>query len=300
MAEVSAEDGTENTQADLKPGCRLTVGITGHRRHKLAAEHWPRIEAALAMQLSLLREAAAKSSHKHASAFASTPLQLRLVTPLADGADTLAATLALQFGYGIEACLPFPRAEYAKDIADEASLTLYESLLDRCAAVFELDGNREEAEAAYETVGKVLLDQTDVLIAVWDGNLGRGRGGTSRVVADAVSRHIPVIHIDTASEREPSLLWSGLLEFEIEQPGVESVPRTAASRAIPFVVSTLLAPPDNAVDQRMLARYFGTDEGVLVLDRQGADYAALQPGDRFHARLGDIAELHGRIVATTV
>jgi hypothetical protein len=258
VAEVSTEDAGESALAELKPGCRLTVGITGHRRHKLPAEHWPRIEAAVAAQLALLREVAAKSSQKHASSFAAAPLQLRLVTPLADGADTLAATLALQQGYRIEACLPFARAEYAKDFAGDGSRASYEALLDRCAAVFELDGDREEAEAAYETVGKVLLDQADILIAVWDGNLGRGRGGTSRVVADAVSRHIPVIHIDSTSDREPSLLWSGLLEFEIEQPGVESVPRTAASRAIPFVVSTLLAPPDNAVDQRMLERFYAT------------------------------------------
>ena len=165
MAQVSTEDAGESAQTDLKPGCRLTVGITGHRRHKLPAEHWPRIEAAVATQLSSLRETAAKSAQKHASAFASAPLQLRLVTPLADGADTLAATLALQQGYRIEACLPFARAEYAKDFSGDASRTSYESLLDRCAAVFELDGDREEAEAAYETVGKVLLDQADILIA---------------------------------------------------------------------------------------------------------------------------------------
>lgn len=258
MAEIAPEDTAGGVPAATTPGCRLTVGITGHRRHKLPAAHWPRIEAAIGIQLATIRDAAAKSLAKNAGAFSGTTPQLRLVTPLADGADTAAATQALNAGYSIEACLPFARAEYARDFADDGSRATFETLLGQCAAVFELAGDREEADAAYETVGKVLLDQADILIAVWDGNLGRGRGGTSRVVADAVSRHIPVIHVDTIADREPSLLWSGLLEFEIEQPGVESVPRTAASRAIPFVVSTLLAPPDNAVDRRMLERYYRT------------------------------------------
>ncbi|MBL8514803.1 MAG: hypothetical protein JNJ55_12505, partial [Betaproteobacteria bacterium] len=261
MAQVSTGEGAaqdEQTARPLRPRCHLAVGITGHRRHKLPPERWPHIEAAVAMQLKLLGEATAKSQAKHAAAFAPGPVQLRLVTPLADGADTIAATLALQSGYRVDACLPFARDEYAKDFTGEGGRETFEALLAQCAAVFELDGEREEAEAAYETVGKVLLDQADVLIAVWDGNLGRGRGGTSRVVTDAVSRHIPVIHIDTANGHEPALLWSGLLEFEIDQPGVESVPRTAAARAIPFVVSTLLAPPEYPVDQRMVERFYRT------------------------------------------
>ncbi|MBL8522023.1 MAG: hypothetical protein JNK75_15300, partial [Betaproteobacteria bacterium] len=223
--------------------------------HKLPAVQWPVIEAAIAAQLDSIRDAANKGLSKHAEAFAAQPGQMRLVSPLADGADIMAAEAALQLGYRIDACLPFLRAEYAKDFTDESSRAAFDTLLARCDSVFELDGDRNEAEAAYETAGKVLLDQADILIAVWDGNLGRGRGGTSRVVADAVSRHIPVIHIDTTGPREPMLLWSGLLEFEIDQPGVEAVPRTAATRAIPFVVSTLLVPPDNPVDQRMLARF---------------------------------------------
>ena len=49
-----------------------------------------------------------------------------------------------------------------------------------------------------------------------------------------------------------------------------------------------------------LSKLYALRAGDLVFMGTPAGVAALQPGDLFHARLGDIAELHGRIVATTV
>ena len=49
-----------------------------------------------------------------------------------------------------------------------------------------------------------------------------------------------------------------------------------------------------------LSKLYALRAGDLVFMGTPAGVAALQPGDRFHARLGDIAELQGRIVAPTV
>jgi 2-keto-4-pentenoate hydratase/2-oxohepta-3-ene-1,7-dioic acid hydratase in catechol pathway len=49
-----------------------------------------------------------------------------------------------------------------------------------------------------------------------------------------------------------------------------------------------------------LSKLYALRAGDLVFMGTPAGVAALQPGDRFHARLGDIAELQGRIVAATV
>ena len=49
-----------------------------------------------------------------------------------------------------------------------------------------------------------------------------------------------------------------------------------------------------------LSKLFALKAGDLVFMGTPAGVAALQPGDRFHARLGDIAELQGRIVAPSV
>jgi hypothetical protein len=115
-----------------------------------------------------------------------------------------------------------------------------------------------------------VLEQCDVLLALWDGDPNRGRGGTSRVVADAVARHIPVIHIHTHANANananaeggaptppaPQVLWTGLSDAEIEQPSVEIVPRAPATTAIAQVVAALTIPPEHKVDTRMLKQFY--------------------------------------------
>ena len=108
-----------------------------------------------------------------------------------------------------------------------------------------------------------MLDQVDVLLAVWDGDAGRGRGGTARVVAEAIARHIPVVHVSAQRDAHidvagstPILLWSGLADVELEQPTIDNVPRAEMSIALAPVVAALCAPPDNPVDRRMLSRFY--------------------------------------------
>lgn len=240
----------------MKPTLSLTLGVTGHRQARLGDADVARLRQAVDEIFSAVQHAASQVSARHREAFSSPVPQLRLISPLADGADTISAEAALAAGWRLDVALPFPRDDYAHDFTDCAARERYGALLERATSVFELVGDREESEVAYEAVGKVLLDQTDILLALWDGNTGRGRGGTSRVVADAVHRHIPVVHIDTTGVHPPMLLWSGLAEFEIEQPSVENVPRAQALRGLPLVVSTLTAPPENEVDRRMLARFY--------------------------------------------
>lgn len=45
-------------------------------------------------------------------------------------------------------------------------------------------------------VGESVIDAADVLVAIWDGEEGRGPGGTAHVVELALQRMVPVIHID--------------------------------------------------------------------------------------------------------
>ena len=55
---------------------------------------------------------AATSVHKaHSAAYASEPPQLRMVSALADGADTIVAKAAHAAGWRVDACLPFPREQ---------------------------------------------------------------------------------------------------------------------------------------------------------------------------------------------
>ena len=247
------------TEVGVKPELCLAVGVTGHRLKRLQDADIADPQAIQATVTDLLRritEAARSVAAQHAHNFASTLPHMRMVSPLADGADTIAAEAALSAGWQLEACLPFDSEDYAIDFTIGESRERFAALLARASATFTLVGTRADAEAAYEAAGRVMLDQVDVLLALWDGDVGRGRGGTARVVAEAISRHIPVIHIDIYAKAEPVVLWSGLADFEIEQPTIDNIPRVSASTALAPIVSALTIPPENPIDRRMLARFY--------------------------------------------
>jgi hypothetical protein len=241
---------------NIKPRLCLAIGVTGHREHKLVGVDISALTATVTQTLSQLQQSLRAVGNHHHTAFSNEPPQLRMVSALADGADTIVAKAALDAGWRVDACLPFPRDQYANDFAQGTHHDDFLMLLEKSTSTFELPGNHSEATAAYEAVGRLVLEQCDVLLALWDGDPNRGRGGTSRVVADAVARHIPVVHIHTHISEPVQLLWTGLSDAEIEQPSVEIVPRASADKAIPQVVAALTVPPEHKVDTRMLMQFY--------------------------------------------
>ncbi|MEZ5182083.1 MAG: hypothetical protein R2702_09440 [Acidimicrobiales bacterium] len=130
---------------------------------------------------------------------------LTAVSSLAEGADRLVARAVLDRPAGrLVALLPLEPAEYAADFGDGASVEEFNELLDAADEVRVIapppddDGSRE---AAYERAGLAVLEGADVLVALWDGGPGRGRGGTADLVAEARRRGRPVEVVDV--ERAP-------------------------------------------------------------------------------------------------
>jgi hypothetical protein len=125
-------------------------------------------------------------------------------SPLAEGADRLVAEEALKTGYSLFSPLPFPQAEYEKDFP--ASVEVFRALLAR-GETLELDGDRDGfAEEGYLEVGRFVLRNCDLLIAVWDGVRKRARGGGGDIVARAAQMRLPVWLIDAKGEKPPRLI----------------------------------------------------------------------------------------------
>jgi len=177
-----------------QPLLGYSVGIVGHRSDRIADAGQVRariVEVLLALEAAIDKAAA--------SGFYPAGRQaLRLVSALAEGADRIAAMAAVEAGIELGVVLPFVPSEYRKDFTDEASRTQFDELLDKSAHVLVLDGNGAERQRAYEAAGMTMLDNCDLLIAVWDGGPGRGRGGTREVIEEAARRAIPVVVIDPA------------------------------------------------------------------------------------------------------
>ncbi len=242
-------------EASRQPQLCLTLGVTGHRPARLGADNIDKLEHLISGLLAQLGSAAETVRQEHADAFARTPRCLRLVSGLAEGADTIAAERALAKGWRIDACLPFTRDIYIEDFPEGESRERFDRLLTAATATFTLPGDRYTEALAYEAAGRVMLVQSDIVLALWDGDPARGRGGTAQIIAEAVARHIPVIRIDTRDPGPPELLWSGLSDLDLDQPMVESVARAPVAEVLNAVVSALCAPPDNAIDRRMLGRF---------------------------------------------
>ena len=218
-------------------GALIGIGITGHRLARLDADTLGTVSD----QAAHLLDAIADSLSPH------DPATLRLVTALADGADSLVTDAAFARGWTVDAILPFARAEYADDFA-ESTRPAHETRLAASRAVLELPGSRNEDKGAdYERAGRVVLAQSDVLIAIWDNAPARGRGGAGQIVAEAVLQGVPVIHIDATGVRPPTLLWDGLVEHSLGQQTVETVARGDIT-ALPRLLKALTGTPSGQED----------------------------------------------------
>ena len=143
-----------------------------------------------------LRAATLRLQESEDAFCSSTAAQLLLHTPLATGADQIAAICARSSGYFVRALLPFEPNEYRKDFAPGEEIDNFEQAIAAADEIVALPGHRADLESAYVMVGKSLVQTADIMIAIWDGEQGRGPGGTAQVVELALQSLVPVIHID--------------------------------------------------------------------------------------------------------
>jgi hypothetical protein len=54
-------------------------------------------------------------------------------------------------------------------------------------------------EDAYLAAGQRVVELSDIVLAVWNGKPAKGKGGTADVVAYAIRRGMPLIHINPIS-----------------------------------------------------------------------------------------------------
>ena len=111
---------------------------------------------------------------------------------LAAGADQIFATEVLTAGGRLHVVIP--SADYDTTL-DGEDLVLYNQLF---ASAFETTQLHFGApgEDAYEAAGRWIATESELLIAVWDGQPARGRGGTADTVAYA-----------RALDREVNVIW---------------------------------------------------------------------------------------------
>jgi len=148
----------------------LVFGVSGHR--DLLTTDVPRLRKKLSEIFSRFR-----------AAYPHTPF--RLLTPLAEGADRLAAEVALASDVGLFVPLPMKRREYEKDFTTARSLAEFRALLALAKSHWEvplaMGRGVERRTQQYAEVGDFIARNSHVLILLWDGRDNRKVGGTAWV-----------------------------------------------------------------------------------------------------------------------
>ena len=154
----------------------MHVGVSGHQRRP--GIDWSWVSGAVHSQLSnLVGVTKAYSS-------------------LATGSDQVFAETAINLKIPVVAVLPlegYERYFRGADLAD------YRRLLDLCE-VTQL-GWKGDPERAFLGAGKFIVENCDVLFAIWDGESAEGLGGTADIVAYASRLSRTIIHIDPITQR---------------------------------------------------------------------------------------------------
>lgn len=201
---ISASASDSDTPNASQPFARLAlrVGVTGHRLNNLRSADTNSLRGQIRTVLQFLKQIATNLQVEADALYEPESPVLRVISPLAEGADRFVAEEGLALGFELQCPLPFIREEYEKDFQSQASREQFNRLLAQAAAMVELPGLRNTRDApngqneSYEAVGRMVLAQSDAIIAIWNGGSGK-QGGTGQIVAEAEQLRIPIVWIDS-------------------------------------------------------------------------------------------------------
>ena len=246
------------------PQLALRVGITGHRwrdpHHdaldvRLDPAREGAVRDAIRTILVRIRETSQRVLRDQADVFAAAPPILSLVSALAEGADEIAAAMALEseVGYALDVVAPYDFAAHAARCAPGTPLR---AIWEQARARLVLDGalladlpEHRTVEARHEAtlieVNRRLVWNSDLVIAVWDGKPARGAAGTANVIDRARIDGLPVLCIHAgAPERITVFDGEAARVGDITLLGAGSVLASDDTLAsIDAIVARLLMPP---------------------------------------------------------
>jgi len=241
----------------VRPPLAVTVGVVGHRPNRIPEGARARIDADIAAVLAAVRAACEAARARHAEVFAEGPARPVLLSALAEGADRYAALAAAGAGMALSVALPFPVDAYEHDFAAAESRAEYRALLASAERMLVLPGDHGDSTRAYDAVGTVILENSDVILAVWDRGPSAGKGGTTDLLERAAAMGIPIINVDARGVAPPEVLWGGLSRHPVGGLDVAHLPAAPALEAIGTVVDRIVRPPEDQRERQRLARYFG-------------------------------------------
>ena len=151
----------------------LVVGVTGHR--DLVSD-----------EIGPLRSRIRALFEDLICRFPHTPL--RVMTALAEGADRLAADVAIECGVDLQVVLPMSAADYRDDFHGADSVKEFDLLCARANVITLEPGDAgtpstgEGRDMLYARAGMFISAHCHILLAIWDGQPSHRLGGTAQII----------------------------------------------------------------------------------------------------------------------
>lgn len=119
-----------------------------------------------------------------------------IISPLAEGADRLVPYRAFVRWEDARllVSLPLDVEVYMEDFKKLSSKADFINLMQLADEIFQ-PPDTSSRDDAYKAAGERVIDLSDVLIAIWNGEDAQGKGGTAELVARARGKKLPLIWI---------------------------------------------------------------------------------------------------------
>jgi len=190
------------------------VGFTGHRDLEKAnddnhdALRGVALECELAAQLDRVFEDIRQivTTKTWGKLYTDKPPVAKFISCLAEGSDRIAVKCAKNAGFPLICCLPFDRNTYENDFCAQHSKEEYRELLARCDTVFEINTEKEPSAKAYGYAGQVMIDHSDLLITIWNGDDPELIGGTAHIVEYARHANATIVWIHSSGTKPVKII----------------------------------------------------------------------------------------------
>ena len=175
---------------------KMYIGVSGHRNLKQAQIDTYKQQIKILL-LKLIKDNLEK--------------ELIILSALADGADRLVVDVAIELELRYEVYLPMASHVYKKDFST-TSLDEYRRLIrsaisipnvitlcDSCTEVNIAEYGKYR-DRQYLKLGKEIVDQSDIMVFLWDQKDSRGLGGTADIIFYAKQKDTSYIIIECERE----------------------------------------------------------------------------------------------------
>jgi hypothetical protein len=148
-----------------------------------------------------------------------TVIKWHLISSIAKGADQIVVKSSMEIlGASLEVVLPFRTDDYKQDFdqyEDQNTFNLlYEKADSKLNRTFELEPAPEKRSEGYRKSGEMIVQSSEIILAVWDGMPAQGEGGTAEMAEYALSLKRPVIWINANDPSSPVWLISAITKGE--------------------------------------------------------------------------------------